>query len=534
MPGVVVAAARVDAGGVPMSVYERVMSVGEWDLELVASTPWTTRNAVAAVGSQVIITPTWVPLANLTDAQMLAMSLFSGLVRRPGGAQLRVGGVGQAGWLGAEDGKGEIFESLVSQTAASLSTWVSAVRPASLTAGTVTSPGGTLTAAYQWVTPRQILDNVCERFGVEWRVRPNFTLDVGTPAVLYGASPAAIATPGETGREPSMLGVSARFAVTVDYDDWASKLILVGKGADYGAGGASTLRDPQGNLLTWKTLVESPETPLGYEVDVATILLAQVSAAARQIEATTPAYAATFDVPVGSYLWLFDPDQDLVDTANRVTYRGVDMFPLLVRVYGCRWPVRSGMGVYARSNAGGGSITWTDLTPWVLWEDGDAVLEVGFPARVSSASLLSGGSSGLTVPLLQQPWESYTPTWTCNSGANPAVGNGTLTGAWRRDGTTLHLRIHTVAGSTTTFGTGAFFYWSLPAGMTVAAGAPQTGGGQVLDSGVDRWGCTSVALAGDTKVFMLFDNAEVGPATPIAAPGTSDEWSLSMTLEIQP
>lgn len=516
-----------------MTVYERVMSVGEWDLMLSPSTPWATRNAVAAIGSQVIITPTWVPLANLTDAQMLAMALFSGMVRRPGGAQLSIGGIGQGGWLGDEDGKGEIYETSVSQTAAALSTWVTAILPASLTAGTVTSPGGTLTAAYQWVTSRQILDNVCERFGVEWRVNPDFTLDVGTAAVLYGATPTAIAMPGETGREPSLLGVSARFAVSVDYEDWCSKLILVGKAADYGAGGASTLRDPQGNLLTWKALVESPETPLGYESNVATELLARVSSGAKQIEATTPTYAPTYDVPVGSYLYVYDPALDLVDTANRVTFRGVDMFPQLVRVYGCRWPVRAGMGVYVRSDLGA-STTWTDLTPWVEWESGDATLEIGYPARVSSESLLSGGSSGLTVPLLQQPWEAYTPVWTCNSGTNPAIGNGTLTGAWRRDGTTLHVRIHTVAGSTTTFGTGSFFYWSLPSGMTAAAGAPQSGGGQVLDSGIDRWGCTSLALAGDTKVLMLFDNAEVGPTTPIAAPGTSDEWSISMTLEIQP
>lgn len=54
---------------------------------------------------------------------------------------------------------------------------------------------------------------------------------------------------------------------------------------------------------------------------------------------------------------------------------------------------------------------------------------------------------------LQAAWTSYTPTWTATS-VNPAIGNGTLVGAYMRVGKTIHFRITLTAGSTTTFGTG--------------------------------------------------------------------------------
>lgn len=61
-------------------------------------------------------------------------------------------------------------------------------------------------------------------------------------------------------------------------------------------------------------------------------------------------------------------------------------------------------------------------------------------------------------------WVSYTPAWTAS--VNPAIGDGTLEGWWRRVGDSMEIRVRMVAGSTTTFGTGD---WSLgvPAGFTV-------------------------------------------------------------------
>lgn len=54
-------------------------------------------------------------------------------------------------------------------------------------------------------------------------------------------------------------------------------------------------------------------------------------------------------------------------------------------------------------------------------------------------------------------WTSYTPTWT-SSGTAPALGNGTLTGQYRRSATSdiVHWWLRLLIGSTTTFGTGVY------------------------------------------------------------------------------
>lgn len=56
---------------------------------------------------------------------------------------------------------------------------------------------------------------------------------------------------------------------------------------------------------------------------------------------------------------------------------------------------------------------------------------------------------------IQSAWTSYVPTWTGTT-TNPVIGNGTITGAYRRIGKTIEFRISVTAGSTTTFGTGVF------------------------------------------------------------------------------
>jgi len=56
---------------------------------------------------------------------------------------------------------------------------------------------------------------------------------------------------------------------------------------------------------------------------------------------------------------------------------------------------------------------------------------------------------------IQAAWTAFTPTWT-SSGTAPAIGNGTLSGRYSRIGKTVHMEIHFLAGSTTTFGTGNY------------------------------------------------------------------------------
>jgi hypothetical protein len=57
-------------------------------------------------------------------------------------------------------------------------------------------------------------------------------------------------------------------------------------------------------------------------------------------------------------------------------------------------------------------------------------------------------------------WTPYTPSWTGTT-TNPALGNGTLTGAYWKAGRLVAWRFYLTVGSTTTFGTGNYLM-SLP------------------------------------------------------------------------
>lgn len=81
-------------------------------------------------------------------------------------------------------------------------------------------------------------------------------------------------------------------------------------------------------------------------------------------------------------------------------------------------------------------------------------------------------------------WQDYTPAWT-GASSNPAIGNGTITGRYTQIGTTVHFRVSIHMGSTTTFGSGAWFV-SMPvtgADSDIAIGSASA----TDDSGGVRW-----------------------------------------------
>jgi len=74
------------------------------------------------------------------------------------------------------------------------------------------------------------------------------------------------------------------------------------------------------------------------------------------------------------------------------------------------------------------------------------------------------GERGRPVPLGE--WATYTPAW-ISTGTAPAIGNGVLTGRYTLVGKTCHFKISLVANTTTTFGTGQYFF-----GLPVAGANP--------------------------------------------------------------
>jgi hypothetical protein len=126
------------------------------------------------------------------------------------------------------------------------------------------------------------------------------------------------------------------------------------------------------------------------------------------------------------------------------------------------------------------------------WAPGDGLKPVFRGNR--GVEVFSGSGSTSDLKALVRGWTetagNYTPEWTAAT-SNPAIGDGTLEGRYVQRGKTCLVNILLVAGSTTTFGSGAWSF-SLP---FQASYAVTTGG----------WGWRGVAAIYDSSAGQRFD-----------------------------
>lgn len=135
-------------------------------------------------------------------------------------------------------------------------------------------------------------------------------------------------------------------------------------------------------------------------------------------------------------------------------------------------------------------------------------------------------------------WTVYTPTWT-GSGGDPAIGNGTLTGYWRRVGDSMEIQIRTQVGTTTTAGAGTYS-WSLPAGYSMdtakiagtAGASARVGGAVILDSGTNYFQASAVYQTATTLRLSLDANVNLVSATVPMTPANGDSYSVFVTVPI--
>lgn len=106
-------------------------------------------------------------------------------------------------------------------------------------------------------------------------------------------------------------------------------------------------------------------------------------------------------------------------------------------------------------------------------------------------------------PLGWGAWTAYTPTWS-TSGTQPAIGNGTLAGAYTQIGKTVLFRISLTAGSTTTFGTNPWLF-SMP--VTALGGTYGVGSARLVDLSTGNQYGRYVSQQSTAAVFMLGEAA---------------------------
>ena len=357
-------------------ITERLMKPGQFDLNLRTDAPFAVWSQVQEF-DHIVITPTYLkPVSAFSDANILSTAIYTGVVTgRPNPTSFAGQGLGY--WLGTDQGLGDILDSAVSNTAGTLSTWVTSLLPSSLTAGTVTNTGNTLTYTYQWVTRREAIDHMCRSVGAEYRIKPNGTFDAAAPTSLFVTTPTVVITKHPEGSEGATRGLeTVEVNQSRDVEGYTTKVINVGDGLTTGtATGSNVYKDLLKNNVVLERLVNSPKEASGSLTAHAAKVLALYGSIRQSVTLSSDTYAVPVWVRPGDYVWLYDERAGLVDPANQIVWRGELISPVKLRTKSYIWPVTKGMGVYARRS--GATPVYTDLTEYVEWEDGAVRWEIG-------------------------------------------------------------------------------------------------------------------------------------------------------------
>lgn len=119
----------------------------------------------------------------------------------------------------------------------------------------------------------------------------------------------------------------------------------------------------------------------------------------------------------------------------------------------------------------------------------------------------SDNTSGWSSWYKIEPWTTFTPTWQANT-TNPVLGNGTLIGRYKRDGRMINFDITLTPGSTTTFGSGGYFF-NVPV-LSANNGITSVGVAQALLTS-SRWAGISVLSPNVTILTPWLSTSSTDP-----------------------
>lgn len=171
---------------------------------------------------------------------------------------------------------------------------------------------------------------------------------------------------------------------------------------------------------------------------------------------------------------------------------------------------------------------------------GDVTLGVNSSRNIIGPNSLLAGTTitdnntngGDDINLVYDSKASVTPVWGADSSA-PAIGNGSLTGRVVRDGRLLTVNIGFAAGSTTTFGTGAW-YFTLPSPFSqFKAKYDAIGSVWILDNGTAFFVGVCRIVTNANKIYMFTDNGATGVTGSVPMTwANTDTLSLTITFEV--
>jgi hypothetical protein len=397
----------------------------------------------------IVVTPQEMNPALYDDASMLASARYTGIILAKTLEEgiVTVSGQGLQLYLGDDRGKGMViaenknigkkrsYNNLpLSSVLFQSSTPYGIMRNESgnlqaITQGTIYDGSETYKGAHFVETALHALKFICEDLGYEYRINPDATLDAGAPENLFvgvNTDPTTVVVKTGYGDDPTYTGLSPTGARTeFDARDYVTKVDFI---AEVGAfseptdfegeaslsSGDIPYYDLQGNKLSRTGLVTVPDMDSERLDSQAEVMLNELSRVKKVLNLDLEQYEVTGDLKVGDYVFAFDPVLGFNDDATQaaaesrdiyeVAFRGQQINPIKVRVVGLSYPIQTGMGVYFRS-FDGATVEYTDLTPYVSFEEGDTQVElgdvlrdVGDDMRFNEHSIAARTASAKSIP----------------------------------------------------------------------------------------------------------------------------------------
>lgn len=379
-----------------MSVREIYDNPGSFEITLVPDTPPRLLLAIDELDHLVIHAQGIADgqLRRFTDATLLSEARYAGPIMEVefNDEPFVIRGHGMGWHLGDSIGHGPIMAEELAFDGATLSTVINDITsdgiiPASLTQGTITNPAG-LTYTGTFYPGDIALDafrTVMKALGCHYRINPDGTVDAGpddsNEVYLVDESDGgtlAVAIRQGWGSDAQRVSLeSLRTRTARDATQWVSRVVIVDEHFD----GSNTIPifkdrttnpyfDIRNNPLVRNRRVTRPASDAA--LSTSEFLTSELEQA--NLEKTTDLDMSQWEIAdgqiaVGDFLWVYDPQSGIFDTANEIQHRGMRIFPQRIRILEADWPLTKGMGVYVRP--GGSSVTaadWLDLSPYVDWE----------------------------------------------------------------------------------------------------------------------------------------------------------------------
>jgi len=382
-----------------MSVTEKLMGDGRFDLRLnVTTTPTSVLNKLAG-WSHIIVTPQPLSPDQFDDNTILESARYTGVILRKetDGSTMTLVGKGLGVWLGDKDNRGRMintptrsFNNVSLATALDSNTVPYGIlrddagNTGGLIKGTVTETGTNFTGRFIYTNAKTALEQICVVTDAEYKIKPNGEIDVGGASDLFTTTPTTVIVRNQGGDDPNITGVQiSQLKSEFNAEDYVSEVRLLGEDAGFsvteGLATQSSIpyKDLFGNELKRTALVSEANIPYNQKDVRATATLDEFNRTKQTIRLVTEIYDINGEYNTGDYVYVYDPDIDFVDETNEVEYRGQTIHPVSIRVLGITFPISAGAGVYHRDKDG----NYTDLSGYVEYDTGEATIEVGESPR---------------------------------------------------------------------------------------------------------------------------------------------------------